>query len=492
MTPLRPFFILLGLFIFCLSSSAQEKGNDSSQTRTWLDANNRELTAEFLYFEDGLVGLKLANGREAVVGIETLSETDQNYVFENSLIKSVEFQPAKMPEQTQLKIEDMQVQGGPSIFETRWFRFENQELTTKEFVHDAAQVFEATRLAIESLPLGLVTKPPKGLTKFKARFVTRAEFDQFISSTPGLSSPDKIAGIYDPKAKSILVPYDQLGVKKVDGRIALDRTKDRAPSTLVHEITHQLMHDRLPLIPIWLSEGLAEYMASIPYTEGSFDFKHSVSGLKNRLKHRYGSLVVTVPPLEELLNRSQNDWRGHTDEYAASLVYTYYFMHLDQPEAPGSPLAAYLFLLDRATEETHTLIGEYNSEVHTYNQRVVAYNAEILQYRKDVAAYQGAVKRYNQRVDQYNQQVIDEVPAEELIDLGNKPSPPQIPVEPKMSERLESRDFSSPIDLYQIVNFRARPSLLRAREYSAIQADMREKFTKIGITITFDKDENGK
>ena len=57
---------------------------------------------------------------------------------------------------------------------------------------------------------------------------------------------------------------------------------------------------------------------------------------------------------------ARRDWKGQTEDYLSALIYTFYFMHLDQPDAPGSPLAAYLFLLDRAKNETNRMIAHYN------------------------------------------------------------------------------------------------------------------------------------
>lgn len=473
-------FIVFFTQVVSLSLRAQ---TPDSSARIWTDLSGRELSAEFLYFQEGLVGLKLTGGREAAVRLDTLSPEDQNFVFEQSVADVFEFQPTEMPHQIKVEDGDIKVSGGPTIYETEWFQFENEETISKEFVHEAAQIFEATREAVHSLPLGLTATPPAGLSKFRARFVTKENFQAILLKNLEITTPDKIAGVYDPKVKSIIVPYDQLGARKIDGRMTLHHSSDA--STLIHEITHQLMHDRLPLVPIWFSEGFAEYMASIPYRDGVYNFARAEEGLKDRLTKRYGSLKVKLPGLKGLLERSRNDWKGQTNDYASSLIYTYYFMHLDQPQAPGSPIAAYLFLLDQAKTDTHRLITDYNDEVHGYNTEVLQYNERIVKYRMQVTAYQSAVRDYNLRVDQYNTQLKNNVPPEKLIKLGTKPTPPLLPVEPVMSELLKNRKINSPIDLFQIANDRARPSLLRARDYDSIQNDIVAKFRKMGVEIEF-------
>ncbi len=465
---------------FWLPIHAQTSGDS---IRTWQDHDGRKLSAEFLYFRKGLVGLRLASGREAAVGLETLSKEDQDYVFDHSAVDVFEFHPTVMPHHSKVNDADIQVTGGPNIYETRWFQFENQETISAEFVHKAAQIFEATRAAIHSLPLGLETLPPKGMNKFRAQFVTNENFKTFLQQSPEITSPDKIAGVYDQREKSVIVPYDQLGAKKADGRMTLHNSSD--PSTLIHEITHQLMHDSLTLLPIWFSEGFAEYMSSIPYHDGTFEFEKASEGLKKRLLKRYGSLDVSVPRLKTLLDSVNNDWEGLTHDYASALIYTYYFMHLDQPEAPGSPLAAYLFLLNQAKTDTYRLISDYNDQVHLYNTQVIEYNQQIVNYRIQSSLYQSAVRDYNLRVDQFNQQLNQKDPPKTMIELGERPVAPILPVEPVMSDLLKGRKINSPIDLFQLANTRAQPSLLRARDYATIEAQMVIRFAKLGITVSF-------
>jgi len=472
--------IVLLAQLFWLSINAQ---TSVDSIRTWQDLDGRKLSAEFLYFRDGLVGLRLTSGREAAVGLETLSREDQEYVFEHGGVGTFEFQASVMPHHARVDRADIEVTGGPNIYETRWFQFENQETISIEFVHQAAQIFEATREAIHSLPLGLETMPPGGRTKFRAQFVTSENFKAFLQQSPEIATPDKIAGVYDQRQKTVIVPYDQLGARKRDGRMTLHQSSD--PSTLIHEITHQLMHDRLTLVPIWFSEGFAEYMSSIPYHDGTFEFDQASEGLKKRLLKRYGSLNVKVPRLKSLLDRTNSEWEGHTEDYASALIYTYYFMHLDQPRAPGSPLAAFLSLLDQAKTDTYRLISDYNDQVHLYNTRVIEYNEQIVKYRLQSTAYQSAVRDYNLRVDQFNQQLNQKDPPDKLIELGEKPVAPILPVEPVMSDLLKSRRVNSPIDLFQLANSRAQPSLLRARDYHTIEKEMAVRFAKLGVTISF-------
>ena len=107
---------------------------------------------------------------------------------------------------------------------------------------------------MQSLPFGIQPQAPKGMEHFKARFMGRAAFEEEISA---VMPADSVAGVYLPLKKEILVPFTSIGARERGSQMTLRRRSDT--STLVHEITHQVMHDWLPLLPVWLVEGLADW-----------------------------------------------------------------------------------------------------------------------------------------------------------------------------------------------------------------------------------------
>ncbi len=458
-------------------------GEPREDLRLWRDTAGRELKATYLYFEDGEVGLRLSSGREAVVGIGTLSAVDRAYVLNRSAARVSELPQSGMPRLVSAGNADVAVEGGPRSFATPWFRFENDVDVSPEFVREAAQVFEATRRAVKALPLGFDVRPSEGQDRFLARFVLPETFAEILRDSSLNAMRHEIAGIYEPSLKSIVIPYDQIGARREAGRMTLHRWSDT--STLIHEITHQVMHDRLPLMPIWLSEGLAEYMAAIPYREGTFDFGGSDSGLRHRLGERHGGLELAVPRAEDFLERSRAFWEGQTSDYAAALIYVYFFMHLDQPRSPGAPLATYLILLDEARNDLHSLITEYNAAAAAYNEEVAAYNREVESYRHKVNRYQGELHSHSLTVEAYQEKREGGVPPEGLAPPGARPEPPEVPTEPEMPGILRSGAPGSPVDLYRIANDRALPSLLRGRDHAELEEQMTERFAALGITVRF-------
>jgi hypothetical protein len=104
---------------------------------------------------------------------------------------------------------------------------------------------------------------------------------------------------------------------------------------LIHEVTHQVMHEWLPVMPLWLGEGLAEYLSAVPYQNGRFEFKNSVAGLKESLLEDYRiseGREVTIYRPHELVDLSNAGWSGVSMDYLSAMMLTYYFVHLDQPE----------------------------------------------------------------------------------------------------------------------------------------------------------------
>ena len=110
--------------------------------------------------------------------------------------------------------------------------------------------------------------------------------------------------------------------------------------TMVHELTHQMMHFWLDLLPVWMAEGTAEYTNNLPLHGGRFRVAGAKTGLKDyldTLKKRSSSGVPEPFPLEKLLTISNAEWMetlardpGSSHRmYFTSYLLVYYFMHLD-------------------------------------------------------------------------------------------------------------------------------------------------------------------
>jgi len=115
------------------------------------------------------------------------------------------------------------------------------------------------------------------------------------------------------------VPYRRaLYVKSQgQGRVYAYRSRELA-TDLRHECTHALLHAVLPVVPLWLDEGLAEYF-EVPANERSYDNPH-LSSL------RWNLLLGTVAKLEALEKKSDLAEMSRGD-YRHAWAWIHYMLH---------------------------------------------------------------------------------------------------------------------------------------------------------------------
>jgi len=492
-------------------------GFGSDEPRVWRDQRGRTLQAALSYVKDGKVMLKLSSGRDAVVPLEKLSDRDQEYLrtlSEQGLANQVR----QMPTETVIdkNVEVIQCagpKGQPPAFLTPHFEFHNEKEVSSAFVNEASRIFEGTYQAISDIPLGLNPSAPNGATRFQVFFQTDSSFRDTLNSSTSLRDARNIAGVYIPGLKGVFVPYSQLGVKMSGRKVSLRKASDT--STLIHEITHQLMRDWLPIMPLWMVEGMAEYISSVPYQNGRFDFKNSERGFKRALEKRGIDKSIILPDPAKFLRMKRGIKTG--GDYADALVYVYYFMHLDRPEAPGASLAAYFQLLGEGRDNTQKLVAEFNEAVDAYNQDVRAYNEALTQFRNQSAIYKREAEEYNGKIKRYNHLVKQGIDPRGKVEIGEEPQTPVPPKEPVVPEILKKYPFSPNFalekeskgsaaassegtagkpanapgdiifDIYRAANDKAFPSLMRGRDNEELEKDMIEAFGTIGMDLKFDR-----
>lgn len=120
------------------------------------------------------------------------------------------------------------------------------------------------------------------------------------------------------------VPYRRaLYVKgRGPGRVLAYRHA-RLPVDLRHECTHALLHAVLPVVPLWLDEGLAEYF-EVPASRRAFDNPH-LGALRWNLR------LGMVPRMEGLEKRRSLSEMGCSD-YRAAWAWVHFMLH-GPPEA---------------------------------------------------------------------------------------------------------------------------------------------------------------
>jgi hypothetical protein len=221
-------------------------------------------------------------------------------------------------------------------------------------VREFGRMFEATYLLNCRLPLDLKPKPEPLREFFLARlFTNRATY----MDEGGVEGS---AGVYMSGKKALMVPLSSLGVKMVGSRVTLDKVGDDDNATLIHEITHQMMNHWLRHLPIWYTEGSAEYTEILEYNPTG---RFSLSGLRQRLEgyvlkvNQWQPGTFRMLDLSELMMIEDGAWSAAlsadgqaSQNYGSAGLLTYYFYHLDgKGDAAG--IIGYLRELEAAGRE---------------------------------------------------------------------------------------------------------------------------------------------
>ena len=124
---------------------------------------------------------------------------------------------------------------------------------------------------------------------------------------------------------------------------------------LRHETTHAILHTLLPMVPLWLDEGLAEYFE----VERNRRIKGNphLAELKKSLRWRR---VPRLAPLEEL--GDLEDMSEH--EYRDAWAWTHFMLH--GPQGLGEEFRAYLADIQRQTPP-----GTLDARLHSRHPNMV-------------------------------------------------------------------------------------------------------------------------
>jgi hypothetical protein len=130
------------------------------------------------------------------------------------------------------------------------------------------------------------------------------------------------------------------------GRVYVYRGKE-LETNLRHESTHALLHGALPMVPLWLDEGLAEYF-EVPAAERANGNPH-LKALKWNLRLGMAPHLVALEKKRDISDMTATDYR-----YAWAWVH---FMLHGPPEA-HEELTAYL-----ADIQNHTPPGQLSQRL---------------------------------------------------------------------------------------------------------------------------------
>jgi hypothetical protein len=336
--------ILLALGLACSFACAA--------TRSWTDSSGRKVEAEFSGMKGDSVLLKLANGQTVPFPIARLSEEDQAFVKTLGSggsasapatsgavadAKRVPLANRTWPEQVVVPARSIEIAAITEsaaerkyVYRSEAFEFTSQAKLAGSVMKEVARTFEATRVLIDSLPWGIVCRPPEGRPRFLAAlYETRADY---IAA----GGPEMSGGVYSSGDKIFKIPFPSLGMEKRGQTYFKD--DNYSNGTLVHEITHQLMDDYLGFLPKWVIEGTAEYTEMLPYKSGTFRADAHKSGMKEDadLWEKREGFTLAIPNLEQMMTMNRDQWDAECstsqkmrDMYHRSQLLVYYFCHLD-------------------------------------------------------------------------------------------------------------------------------------------------------------------
>lgn len=275
--------------------------------------------------------LRLANGQRQEVALTALSDADRAAVEEWQ-----DNRPVVMPETAgvdgPVPVEVVSEEGdnGRYIYRTPHFEFLSEGKLTQALLRDVARNFEATYALMKALPWGIDPRPEEG-DRFRALLVrSRTRYAEE-------GGPPNSGGVYFRSRGMFIVPFDSLGLRPVGN--SFSKASDYTSDTLVHELTHQMMNAWLSILPIWVTEGTAEYAAYLPLRFGVFRVSSAKSAFRDyidSLKRRQGG-VPEAFPIEKLFWVTDEDWSATLAKnpaesrrlYFTSYLLVYYFMHLD-------------------------------------------------------------------------------------------------------------------------------------------------------------------
>ena len=320
--------------------------------REWTFPGGVATRAALQTFDGATTVLRLLNGQRTSVPADSLGEADRAY-----LAGWLEQQPVAMPEQIGVDINKVLVevvsedeQNGKFVYRTQHFEFTSDGKLTQNLLRDVARNFEATYELLKALPWGVDPQPENG-DRFHAVLVrSRGRYQEE-------GGPENSSGVYFGSRKVFIVPFESLGIERLGKSFA--KSTDYRSDTLVHELTHQMMHAWLDLLPQWVIEGTAEYTNAIPLRLGVFRISAARSGLRDYVAHLKAHGGVPEPvPVEKLFAISGKEWSetlARTPAEANGMYFTAfllvnYFMHMDG-KGDGAIFVKYMRAVGRVRQQ---------------------------------------------------------------------------------------------------------------------------------------------
>lgn len=361
----RPIGSILVCVLLLAAGPSQAELPPSNPTREWTLPDIGSIQAALETFDGKTAVLKLSAGQRKTFSVETLGEADRQYLEE-----WLESRPVVIPDSvgvdgSKIKVEVVSEneQEAKFVYRTEHFEFTCEGKLTQNLLADVARNFEATRELVKALPWGIQPEPEEG-DRFRALLVRSPEHYR------EQGGPENSGGVYFRSRKLFIIPFESLGIRSL-GK-SYSKSSDYRSDTLVHELTHQMMHSSLELLPTWVIEGTAEYTNILPLRFGVFRISSAKNGLRaylDYLKTRGG--VPDPYPMEKLLTISHEEWSETLEKkpeeshrlYFTAYLLVNYFMHMDG-KGDGARFIKYMRAVAKARKE----IEDYEKAVAEFRK----------------------------------------------------------------------------------------------------------------------------
>lgn len=337
--------VLFSTFLLALSLG----GRVAAEQRTWTNTQGRTFQAEFVKVDGTNVILAFEGGRTFTTPVADLCVADQRMLIRlQSAVPSSPAAPGapappvnfgyawpreiRVDGASQSKVVSEDPKTGRYIYESPHYRFTCDAKLNSDVLRNFAMMFETTHKYATSVPLalhsGVIRKGRMDVLLFQS-------MNGYIQA----GGPPGSAGCYSPASGIVMVPMESLGLTRTSTGFTLDTTRQN--KVLIHELAHQLttLEYMRSVRNGWLVEGLAEYLASTPYTWGYFrPDPHgnivlsyvTAYGEDGRFGRNLGK-KLRAPRLRQFLLMDYSSFAGRNANfnYGFALLLTHYFLHME-------------------------------------------------------------------------------------------------------------------------------------------------------------------
>ena len=369
--------LAIGCCCCILSPITPLRAATPGEVRTWTDAQGRTMQAALTGIEGDQALFLMANGQNIKFPLARLSPADQAFAKKSAnpaptppgatpptpaatasgVTARIPIEKRTWPKEVEVpsrSVEIAVITEKPDekncVYRSEAFEFHSQDKLAGSVMKEIARTFEATRTLLQVLPWAIDPKPPVEVGRFQARFYETRQ--SYIAD----GGPENSGGVYMSRDRTFRIPFQSLGLKQLGKTWSKD--DNYSNDTIIHEITHQLMHDYLAFLPTWVIEGTAEYTEMIPYKAGRFRAAAHEQGFKDYLQQaQQRGVTLADINVAEHLNMTEDVWGSKAQSggisqfrlYFASCVFVYYFCHLDG-DGKGTRFLKYLDKVAEARE----------------------------------------------------------------------------------------------------------------------------------------------